>query len=422
MTGETQDRDKQLSYRVKTEGSRRRHLAPLALAAVASATGLAVCAAAAASAQPETAYKICVWAAVGTLEAAVLAGVWHFLKRRGDAREDALSLDSRRAGKNRLEAFVELSGTENPLKTAQAAEAEAFYAGTPKSRWPLARLALLALLLFALCGQGVVVGVEHQLKAAREIEKAKQAAKEKAAEKAKSKSPDFASLEFTAPDPESRAKPIDEVLWQATGSSCNGFDAVTLEISVNGERKASLPVEGASLKTKGEIALEGSIELESLNVKPFDLVSYNLKGSSKIGSKADAQILSPPQFIEVRPFREDARLMSAAGGQMEKGMKLLNTLIGFLRSELLLNKALYAARSSGLESGDKDLQEQIAIMAKEQESLRAEVDEFLKTAKPEELTPNIFECLNKCVAHMDDALKMIEQAPGVAKAKGKDAK
>ncbi len=409
---------KDLLKRAQDEGSKKRHSAPLALTAGVSAAGFAACLAIALCLPPETGFKACVWTMVGTLEIALLAALWQMLRRRRSLREDAQALDSKKDAKNRLEAFVELSNGESSLKEAQAAEALAFYAGTPKSKWPAARLALIALIALFLCGEGIVVTVESALKAATAAAKAKAERKARAKEDAKQKGlADFARLELVSPEPESRAKPIDEILWQANGASSNGFDSLTLEISVNGDRKISLPIEGAPLKAKDEIALEGSLELEKLKVVPFDLVSYHVKGVSKIGDKAAAEILSPPQFIEVRPFREDARLSS--GG--ESAHKKLNLILGFLKSELLLNKALYATRSSGMEVEEKELQSQLELIAKEQESLRSEVAEFLKGCKPEELSPNEFECLNRCLANMGEAVRKLKPS-GAAGAKGKDVK
>ena len=403
--------DQELSYRLNSEASRRRLLRPLLAMLLIAIAGLLGTIAAVWNLPPAAAVLSCLLILAATVLPLLAIGAWCVFGRNTKIQEAACALDSKANAKNRMEAFIELEPTANPLKKAQAQDALSCYSRQPKPRWWMALAGLLLLIVFLSISElGVTVFSPFLAKAAEGLRIEGEALERKPEQKtaqeseAKPKPLDTASLEIVSPEPESRAKPIDEVTWQASARSNNGFESFSLELAVNGERKVSMPVDGAPLKAPEEQSVEGAIDLSELKVAPFDLVSYHLKGTALLNGKL-VEICSLPQFIEIRPFREDARLQASSFDPALQ--KLLESILSFLRSELILNKALYAARNSGLSQEEKALREQVAILAKEQSKLGQELERFIKEADPEKLTANEFECLSRCVGNMRDAAQRL---------------
>lgn len=396
----------ELQRRVDMENQRAKLHAPLLRLALGLALGLALSAACATLLPPAIAFKCSVAAAsmAGLLALALFANC--LARCRESKGASAARIDSDNEAKSRLEAYVELSVAENPLKEAQATDAQNFYSGRPVSNWTTLRVLLAALIVSLVCAEATML---H--KTLLNSKKAQVAANEKAKEKKeepKQKPPDFAELSLTAPESETRAKPIDEIIWQGAGNSSNGFESLSLELSVNGERRAPLQPDAAPLKQPADVAYEGAILLEELKVEPFDVVGYHVKGTTRLDSKNGVEIVSVPQFIEVRPFREDAKLM---GGGNFPGADKLNMLIKFLKMQLALNKAVFAARASELDPGDKILKEQVSLIAQEQRELLAEVDKYLKETPADKITANEMDCLTRAISSMKDACAKLEQEP-----------
>lgn len=395
---------RELLARLDSERKRQWLWSPAAAMALLAILGLLACLAAAAAFPPALALKACAWALGACVALCLACAAAAAFKKSPPKREAAVKLDDSVNGKSRLEAFVELDGSSNPLRAAQEEEASKFYSKSPSSPWALfiALMILAALLLLA--GQGAVVCVELALLKEEQAKEAKlqadAAEKEKRKEAERKVKEEFANLEITAPEAESRAKPVDEIIIQAAGASSNGFSSLTLEVAVNGDRHVSLPVENPPLNAPGAISIESSLLLEELQAMPFDLISYNLKGLAKVGGKDGVEILSLPQFIQVRPFREDAKLMNGMAGQMQKAM---DSLLAFMREQIALNKALFVARNAGLDAADKALLEQIGVMAKDQGALGKDLADFLAKADPKTITPNMFENIDKAVRHMGEA-------------------
>ena len=310
--------------------------------------------------------------------------------------------DSEFGGMGRLETALELKDSESPLKEVQLESTLLFYSGKLKSNWTLFRLTAIIMLIGITSLFIVLLAVTHNSMELAMKEKAAKILDKKKNEPEKEK--DFASLEIISPEPESRAKPIDEVIWEAKGDSSKGFSSISLELAVNGVPLKSIALKDIS-NAKGALKLDGELLLEELNLTPFDLVAYHLKGKTMIAGK-EKEILSAPQFIEIRPFREDILKGGGGGAVLQKQM---DSLMAILSGQIALNRAVFAARGSGLEADNKILLEQINILAKDQNDLKEELAKLLKAVPPELITPTMLENLSKGTEHMGKAGSNLEK-------------
>jgi hypothetical protein len=223
---------------------------------------------------------------------------------------------------------------------------------------------------------------------------------------------EFAELKLTKPESELRLKPMDEVAWEGNGWSSNPFDDLSLSVYLNGEPVADFPLEDPAIRESSRFTISGSFFLDELNVEPFDVVIYHLTGHSEINGEKAREVVSIPQFIEVRPFREDAEILQAGECSGDSMVPVLNFIHKVLEFELVLNKAVFAARSAGLQQDDPIFVEQIALLKNEQGQLKEELDRFLSEVDPELLTPNMVTSLRGAETYMDAAkLQLARIAP-----------
>ena len=337
----------------------------------------------------------------------LVAALVVYLLRRESPAATAVKIDQELSAKNRLEASFELSQTTHPLKEAQEKEASFFYAKWTLPAWFI-WLSLMVILYVCIALGHLVLNIKLEQKALaakllEEKAEAMAADKEKTAGGTEKKT-ECAEMSFIEPEPETRSKPLDEIVWKAKGTSTNGFNAIFLELSVNGELRKDVSLVNAPLKKSGEIDLDGSFLLEDLDVSPFDLVSYNLRATTTLDGIQNREISTPPQFIEIRPYREDAWERTATGDYKARP---IDTILRLLRVQIALNKATHAARYSGLDTGDLTLLAQTSQLATDQSSL-ADATKTLLEEQKDGMTTNMFDCLVKAENDMHDATKQLQ--------------
>lgn len=330
-----------------------------------------------------------------------------FFRHRRKPMETAAALDAEADAKNRLEAAFELRNTNHILKDALLEDAAAAYRGFRFSKRPawlnlisagICMVLILNLLLLAnsrsvsLKAAKTEQSAQEKKRIDRNKEKKK---KEKEAETLRLAA-ENAELLLTLPEPETRAKPLDEIEWEGTGNSSNGFTKIVLSVFVNGEKKTDLEPDSQP-KRKGEIKISGFILLEDLDVKPFDLVSYHLTGISSVHGKNTA-ILSTPQFIEVRPFREDTRILEG----MAVSSDMFNILSLFLEIQIDLNKALFRAEILQRQAGGKTEPFKKALLGLETEQgkLSADLEQFLNSEDARKIPADAVNHLEKSLENM----------------------
>lgn len=307
--------------------------------------------------------------------------------------------------KNRLEASLELIGTENLLKEEQIKQTNDFFSHYKQSKWPVFRILFIILIGLLISNISFSLRDNYIISEIAKIEKNIEGNnKEKEIKNEEKREPDFAELAITEPESEMRSKPMDEIAWSGIANSSQGFKNLSIDISINGKFKENIPVYKFDNK-KGEISFEDEFYLDEINVVPFDVVTYNLKAISNIDGQ-DKEIISVPQFIEVRPFREDAQLLSKKDmekmetKEQKKILSVLSLIRKILVCQISLNKATYTARASGLDINDNIYKEQVAIIAKEQQFLHEEVDRLLKEISADKISANMMDCLQKASESM----------------------
>jgi len=168
------------------------------------------------------------------------------------------------------------------------------------------------------------------------------------------------------------------------------------------------------MRKPGKISFSGEFSLDELEVNPFDLVSYTLLARTLPGKENALEVESTPQFIEVRPFREDAFTMDAMPlrGNMKAQMNLLNELIKFLQEQINLNKSAYMAKAAVGRIDGKVLKEEFSGVSGAQGALRLEVLELIEKTNPEIIPADVFYSIKKASENMKEAHSHLKNISG----------
>ena len=380
-----------LHRQLRQEHRKQRELRPLLylLAVLASCLGLSFISY---LITPLYCYDICFYLlVVGNIAGGVIF-LFSYLSRDKDIRKTAQRLDDEHAAKNRLESALELVDTEHALKMDQHRNTTEFYSEHKFSHWWVLRLTVVAIMLLLLWFDSRVLQAQQQryqqeLKQQTLKQQAqKMAEKSNKTNSSKKSSPkppknDKAELKLILPEAETQAKPLDEIEWQGVGKSTHGFKKLLLSVYVNGEFVKNIEPNSPVVDKQGNLKTAGFIVLDEFEVKPFDLVSYHLTGYTQINDDNSKKIISLPQFIEIRPFREDAFIAKAGDGD-GKGQAMLNVLVHFLRLQTILNKATFTARIMRQQDNKavlKEFKKLFAALKVEQHKLNNEVEAFLNS-------------------------------------------
>lgn len=356
--------------------------------------------------------------------------------RRRTLDEAAKHLDKRYSAGSRLEAGVALYGTSHPLERAHIHETGEFLAPIPgRGFWSFLLLILLLLTVefgggFLLLGRaygnltGKLKEDDERRKAVLELLSGQERVKKSGEKKDKGKKAEekgFAELKLIAPEPELRQRPLDEVEWEGTGNSSNGFSRMSLVVCKNGEMMAekSIPAETGR---RGGIKFGDMLEMDEFSPLPFDVISYHLKGCSCIDGISETEVLSLPQFIEIRPFQEDVAIIPS--GESGGGTLPANVINEFLRLQISLNKQLFSAiivskRNSGkgdntsLANGQRELHQSLMGLLNE-----GSIKWDGEVMALRQLPADAVNCLEKAAGHMKAAVETLDGG-GLAGA-GKD--
>lgn len=326
----------------------------------------------------------------------------------------AQNLDIQHNAKNRLETTLELSNAVHPLKEHHYQETNAFYSGHKFSYWRTLRLLLIiAVLLFSWMNIGMLKTQHKRYKKEVEnLEKEQEPGKQKTPLKPKEKaSNDSAELKLVLPESETRAKPLDEIEWSGVGQSSSGFQKLTLSVYVNGKFVKDIAPDETPAGKTGNIKVNGFLALDEFNVQPFDLVSYHLTAYSQINDNPTQKIISSPQFIEIRPFREDAFFKEGGDAGNEEMQNMLAVLVRFLRLQIELNKATFTARIMRQQAHKDDLptyHKFLQTVREEQKNFNGEVEEFLNSEIARKFPAETINNIEKANKNINDACIKLE--------------
>lgn len=295
------------------------------------------------------------WLLTLAATAAACAIVWRW--RRVSPSEVARELDRQWAAKNRLEAATELVDQNSPLTAAQHAEAAEFLSRAPKQRFrfDLLFLALATVLLLAHLGTATM-WIEQS-------------------PKAQPPAIPTATIQWKSPKAEIKATPIEAVPLVAIAQSTTGLRNLSLYVAINGEPRKPVPLTVDKIGKAGSVEIKTSMLLDEFEVEPYDIISYYLQ-ADRIYSEKLKPTTSTIQFVQVRPFRDDA-LTGKPGQPKKSGMvDFLGLLLKLKISQLLLMKQNFVLANADIDHHDAAFHEENERVGKDQNILGNKTDEI----------------------------------------------
>jgi hypothetical protein len=332
------------------------------------------------SIKPVTNWQWLCFGWLGGLAVTVIGGLVLWQARRRTLLRSAAELDAVLETHNRLEAATALHSAQDAMAKAQRAETEEFLRKnqiTVRRRWLPVMVILTTLLLLAHAATLICwarpVRVEAKAKANLPS----------VAEKAAVPATPTASIEWRSPESETAATAIEEVPLEAEADSSTGLRKAVLEVEVNGAHCLSQPITD-DLTKAGAHTLKPSIYLDQLGVKTYDIVSYHLS-AQRIGDATLAATVSPVQFVQVKPPREDTFI--CAGG--DQPSKCFNYVTALKTAQLRLIKDNFTLAHADVSRDDADWLEQNSRVGNDQRQLAdrtGDVIELMRTNHyPEEI-------------------------------------
>jgi len=305
----------------------------------------------------------------------------------------AQNMDQDLDTKNRFEAAATLDNSTSLIAQAQREETAAYLRGTTPHVGPVRVLPWLV-------GGVILVAVAHLLTLWQWGIPALAPAAPKLPPSPKLVPQ--ASIVWKSPEPESKANPIEEVPTVAVAQSTTGLKNLTLEISVNGTSKKSIPLPAKPYDTAGKNTLKTSLYLDELDAQPYDIISYFIRGA-RIADQKLPDTTSPIQFIEVRPFRDDVNLMP--GGGVPHTVYAL--LIRLKLAQLYAVKANFILAHTDIPATDPVRMKENERIGKNQGELSAKTEEIIQAFIQQSAPPQVIDLLRQAEPPMDDAAKKI---------------
>lgn len=317
----------------------------------------------------------------------ILLGIW----RRRSGEEEARKWDQRWSTKNRLEAAHEAQGLSTPLAEAQRQETEQYLRGLAPAQaiqhrpvWPWALVA--GLLLCAHLGLGIKQWMSEPAAVSRPI----------------SSAVPTAEIVWQSPESEVKATKIEEVPLVAELRSDSGVKELTLEIAVNGLVKKTVPLPPSPFQAAGKHEIKLSLYLDELTVEPFDLVSYHLH-AQRLFTKSLPLTTSPLQFVQIRPFREEALLVPPGPG----GGDCVNLLILIKTAQLAGLKQNFILTNTDLSKSDPAWQVENKRVSEDQATLATKTQELIEKATQLGWPAEAINLLLQAKTEMEKAAPMI---------------
>jgi hypothetical protein len=390
---------------VRTQHRRRRYTLlvwTLALAVAATALDLAIRLAWLPS---SPSLVIGHWSLV--ISSALTLTTWFALtRRRLDEHRVARDLDAQFRLQARIESAAELASDPSALAAAQRADAARRLSNRPLPRsfaWHAALLALATVLLVLL--------VESTVFTIRIFDRPP------ALPPAPPSEDISASIEWRAPESEIKATAIEEISLAASAASRTGFRSLSLEISVNGEPRLSLPLDAETLKTlaqPGTHAVKLPLYLDETSAAEFDIVAYHLRAApiapSSTGHSTPRTVTSPLQFIQIRPARDDVERIKTLSGPDRDKLGELAALIGSLKAaQLALLKQNFLLAHAPVAKTEKAWTDANTAVAADQALLSAKSTEARAFAVAGQLPALVVDNLAQVIPIMDEAARLIAE-------------
>ena len=314
------------------------------------------------------------------------------------------------ASRNRLEASAELSQSSDPLAVAQREETAKFLARNPLRRrsyvLALATVSGVALLILngALATKCIAA---YQALAAKLPPHSQDLAQAKKPELPKAPQvpvhAPYAKIDIVAPESETRATPIEEVVVKGDADSDNGFSAVSMQASIDGGPDKSMPIDPALFNKGGEIKFNQSLLLDELGAQPYDVVSYYLQGTSRHATPL--KVSSQMQFIEVRPFREDVHKVTAFNGDSQCFAKLT----WLISQQVIVSKRTWIIATNQLAANNPVVVSETAKSGDAQDKIAQKTHELYQVMTEKGYSASIVDHVSQAEAAMHQAVGEIRK-------------
>ncbi|MET0261363.1 MAG: hypothetical protein ABW223_00590 [Rariglobus sp.] len=325
--------------------------------------------------------------------------VWLIRDRRLAENVVARDLDTEWQLKARIEASAELSDNASVFAQAQRADAAARLAGRRLPRalaWHSGKVVLIVALL--------LLAIEIAVVAARVLRP----------EPAAPLPPEdiTASIEWRAPASEIKATSIEEIALAAASSSRTGFRSMSLEVSVNGEPRPSLPLDASTLATlakPGAHPIKLPLYLDEVAPAEYDIVAYHLRAESA-SREPSPVVTSPLQFVQIRPAREDVERLKPPPGSGADKIGQLNSMISALKAaQLALLKQNFLLAHAPIAKTEAAWIETNTSVAADQKTLCEKASEARTFAIAEEMDALVVDNLTQVIPLMEDAARLIAE-------------
>lgn len=340
-----------------------------------------------------------VWLAGIVVTGLGAVGLWR--ARRRNLLRSAAEMDATLATANRLEAATALLGAQDAMAKAQRAETEKFLEQSriaPRRHWLAVSAALVALLAAAHLAMLICWARPVQVDA-----KAKKGAPVVAEKKVQPTAP-TASIEWSSPESETSATAIEEVPLKAEADSTTGLRNAVLEIEVNGAHSLSQPLTD-DLSKPGSHTLKPSIYLDQLDVKTYDIVSYHLS-AQRIADAALPPTVSPVQFVQVKPVREDTFVCK--GG--DQPSKCFNYVTALKAAQLRLMKDNFTLAHAEVGHDNNEWRDANSRVGNDQNQLAGHTDEVITLMTSNNYPEQILSLVRQSQPLMADAgAKIVKQ-------------
>jgi len=293
----------------------------------------------------------------------------------------AAELDAALEASSRLETATALRDVNDPLARAQREETERFLDRTRvnSNHRPVLLLLRGEVLLLTLAHAATLLCwtrpwnlLEHKLDSSASAKEKEQI--------------ETASLEWKSPDSETTATEIEEVPLEAEANSTSGLRDVTLEVGVNGKKRLTQPLAGDELKHPGKHPIKTSLYLDQLEVKTYDMVSYHLRAQRQGRGKLPPTV-SPVQFVQVKPMREDTFV--CPGADKAVASKCFNYVTALKAAQLRLMKENFALAHAEIGHDHPEWAETNDRVGNEQDDLAGKTGEVVQILATNRVEPEI---------------------------------
>ena len=275
------------------------------------------------------------------LGASLLSGIGLYWWQRSSSTQVAQLIDAETHSKNRLEAASQFAGLESPVAAAQRDDASDYLSRHAPPRWPVVTLLSLALgLIFLFYSMVSVVWLWNAASAGFAVDPLEEAALEENPR---------AEIVWVQPKSEIKATEIEAIPLTANVVTTHSLMQPVLQIQVNGAQVSTMPLEVDLGEGAGEFVWEPDLYLDMLEIEAFDLVSYYLQASFESLPEAKP-VISAMQFVQVKPLREDVRMMDGMPGAPKETLQLLMKLKS---AQLALVKQNFLLTHAGLGPDDE---------------------------------------------------------------------